>query len=263
MSCPYCSFRRFWRLRREHARCKRCRREWSLKTCIVPEIRSSEDAWRSAIDSFLRDRTLLAVKAETGFGQNQLHKMLTVIRKVMFLDVPRKFTGPVEMDDAFIGPRWHNRRPWQWTGKRGRGTAQQPLIGIFDQKSGKVVATLIPKVRWRYIHPFLRQCARERVVLYTDTYNAYHPAKRRGFKHHTIDHGRHEYVRGEVTVNHIESFWGYVKRRYKITGGLRKDRLHLYLGEWVWRYNHRNWSRETQVKRLITILKERKFGGRK
>lgn len=263
MPCPYCLYPRFWRLRRQHARCKSCKKEYSLRIWIAPGIKATEVEWREVLDSFLRDWTLNAVARETGMKLTQLHKMLTLVRLAMTSDRPPRFRGPVEADEAFLGPRWHNRRRWQYTTRKGRGTDKQPVIGIFDQNSGKVAATLIPKVEWLPIHTFLTERARQKIMLYTDTYSAYHPSKRSGYDHEVVDHLNGEYARGEVTVNHIESFWGYMKRRFKVTGGLRRNRLNLYLGEWVWRYNHRNISREAKVKRLLNLLKELQISGRK
>lgn len=260
--CPHCNYSRFWRLRRQHAKCKSCKKEFSLRKWIVPGTQVSERNWITILDSFLRDFTLLAVSRETKLNPRRLHSMLTLIRHIMLADVPSKFKGPVEADDAFLGPRWHNRRSWQRMTKRGRGTDQQPLVGLFDQKSGKVTATLISKVEWKPIRDFLSRRAAKRIKLYTDTYTAYQPAKRYGYDHQVVDHLNGEYVKGIITVNHIESFWGYVKRKFKITGGLRRSRLNLYLGEWVWRYNYRNSSREAKVKRLLNLLKEQKFGGK-
>lgn len=260
--CPSCGYPRFWRLRRQHAKCKSCKQEFSLKNWPCLDIRISGKQWLMLLDSFLRDSTLLAVSRETGLKTRRLQTALTIIRKIILNDIPAKLKGPIEMDDAYVGPRWHNRRRWQRTTKRGRGTDQQPLIGIFDQSSGKVAAMPISQVRWKAIYVFLGLRVAGRPLLYTDTYSAYKLAKRHGYGHEVVDHLNGEYVKGQATVNHIEAFWGYVKRKFKITGGLRRKRLYLFLGEWVWRYNHRSWTREAKVKRLFNLLKEQKFSGK-
>jgi len=59
-------------------------------------------------------------------------------------------------------------------------------------------------------------------------------------------------------INCLESFWGYLKRRLAPKGGIR-ERLPLYLAEYVWRYNHRSLSLEQQTKNfsnhsLISII---------
>lgn len=262
MPCPYCQFHRFWKLRRNHARCKRCRREWSQKTWLVPGIRASDREWEQLLDSFLRDRTLQAVIQETSLKRWTVHRSLTVVRRVMKIDNGMVFVGPVEIDDVYLGPRWHNRRPWQRTTKRGRGTDQQPLLGLFDRKTKQVCAYVIPAIRWSIVDSLIRRTVRGGAVVYTDTYTVYRQLSEIGFPHAVVDHLHHEYVRGDVSVNCIESFWGYVKRRFKVTGGLRRSRLHLYLAEWVWRWNHRHLSRKAKVKRLTQLLREQKFGGR-
>ncbi len=37
-----------------------------------------------------------------------------------------------------------------------------------------------------------------------------------------------------------------------------EGRLHLYLAEYVWRYNNRKLSNEQKVKRIIELLKKRR-----
>ena len=38
----------------------------------------------------------------------------------------------------------------------------------------------------------------------------------------------------------IEGFWGYLQRQLRAKGGVRRERLPLYIAEYVWRYNHRD-----------------------
>lgn len=261
MRCPKCNHSRFWRLRREHARCKKCRHEWSLKNYFTPSLRIDLTAWKSAIDSFVRDKTILAVCSETGLKRSTVHKMLTILRQLMFKDIQSRFEGPIEIDDAYLGPRWHNRKWNKHTTKRGRGTDQQPILGIYDRKTRAVYATCIQHVCWKFIKPIIESNIVSKATIYSDTYQSYRPLKRFGFRHETVDHGEHEYARGEINVNHIESFWGYMKRKFKVTGGLRRNRLNLFLAEWVWMYNHRKLSRNVKVNLLVELLKN-KFGGR-
>ncbi len=54
--------------------------------------------------------------------------------------------------------------------------------------------------------------------------------------------------------NGLEGFWGYLKRRLAAKGGIRRERLPLYLAEYVWRYNHRNDSIDLQKKQLLKQL---------
>jgi len=73
-------------------------------------------------------------------------------------------------------------------------------------------------------------------------------------KHRSTGNGR-----GEVHSNGMEGFWGYLKRGLKTTGGIRRDRLGLFVSEEVWRYNRRKDSEKEKIERLLDFLG--KFGG--
>ena len=96
-------------------------------------------------------------------------------------------------------------------------------------------------------------------TVYSDGYQAYENVKRYGYAHESVDHEQNEYGRGEVNTNSMESFWGLLKRRLKITGGIRVERLHEYVAEETWRFNHRNLTEKEKIERFINLLK--KIGG--
>ena len=56
-------------------------------------------------------------------------------------------------------------------------------------------------------------------------------------------------------INGLEGFWGYLKRKLASKGGVRREYLCLFLGEYVWRYNYRKLSLEEQRKRILKLLK--------
>ena len=76
----------------------------------------------------------------------------------------------------------------------------------------------------------------------------------KGYVHRLVKHHKGEYSdRKGNHINGLEGFWGYLKRRLAAKGGIRKERLPLYLAEYVWRYNHRNDSIQIQK---ILIMKQ-------
>jgi hypothetical protein len=61
--------------------------------------------------------------------------------------------------------------------------------------------------------------------------------------HHTVDHGRGEYVRGDVHTNTIEGYFSLLKRG--IVGSFHhvsKQHLDRYCDEFSFRWNHRKIS---------------------
>ncbi len=55
-------------------------------------------------------------------------------------------------------------------------------------------------------------------------------------------------------INGLEGFWGYLKRKLAAKGGIKHERLHLYLGEHVWRYNYRHMNLKEQEIYLQKLL---------
>jgi transposase-like protein len=54
-------------------------------------------------------------------------------------------------------------------------------------------------------------------------------------------------------INGLEGFWGYLKRKLASKGGVRREKLPLYLGEYVWRYNHRKKSDKVKMERILKL----------
>jgi hypothetical protein len=69
----------------------------------------------------------------------------------------------------------------------------------------------------------------------------------KAFPHEHVDHKAHEYVRGEVHTNNLESFWSLLKRGVIGTyHNVSRTYLPLYLAEFQFRHNNRNKSRYFQ-----------------
>lgn len=87
-----------------------------------------------------------------------------------------------------------------------------------------------------------RQVKRDSVIC-SDTWKSYTGIAAKGYVHRLVKHSEGEYSDKKGThINGLEGFWGYLKRKLAAKGGIRKERLYLYLGEYVWRYNNRHLS---------------------
>ena len=70
-----------------------------------------------------------------------------------------------------------------------------------------------------------------------------------------VKHNEGEYSDGKGNhINGHEGFWGYLKRRLSAKVGIRKERLPLYITEYVWKYKHRNDSIDLQKKLILQQL---------
>ena len=91
--------------------------------------------------------------------------------------------------------------------------------------------------------------------VYSDTWKSYTGVAANGYVHRMVKQHEGEYSDGKgYHINDLEGFWGYLKRRLSAKGGIRKERLPLYLAEYVWKYNHRNDSIDLQKKLILQQL---------
>jgi hypothetical protein len=73
-----------------------------------------------------------------------------------------------------------------------------------------------------------------------------------GYDRQFVEHTKGEYVRGDVHVNNIETFWAHVKRSIKGTHkGVSKKHMQSYLDGFVFLYNQR---RDTDYERFSALL---------
>lgn len=174
----------------------------------------------------------------------------------MAKDVPEVFSGTVEIDETYIGGKWKNKRKKhrQIKAKRGRGTFKTPVFGILC-RGGKVWAEVVPDVEAKTLMPLIAKQIKRGSIICSDTWKSYTGIAARGYVHRLVEHGKGEYSDHKGThINGLEGFWGYLKRKLASKGGVIKERIPLYLAEYVWRYNHRNLTMKQKINNLLKLL---------
>lgn len=255
--CPSCGYSRTWKLRRNKQKCKRCRKEFSDKKYPVSGFRLETSDWLKIIKVFLCERTIVRIVEESGISQKTVQKATHHIRLKMNEEKPMFFKGPIEMDETYIGGQRKNKKLHirRLAAKRGHGTDKLPIVGLFDRTSGQILVKVEPrKLDIQFISQLLEKYTNREARIYTDGFKMYRKLTRLGFKHEFVDHDGGELVRGYIHTNNIEGFWGILKRRLGCIGGMRRDRLHLFVGEIVWRYNHRLLSLKEKEQALLKLV---------
>jgi len=62
---------------------------------------------------------------------------------------------------------------------------------------------------------------------------------------------------GRAPSGPVDPLWRDVRRRIKSRGGIRRERMELYLSSFVWRYNHRKLTPAEQVDELLRLIRHR------
>jgi len=202
---------------------------------IFHKSETSLKSWFFAIFLMAQSRNGVAAKElerQLGVTYKCAWRMAHQIRKLLASGLANKLMGVVEADEAYFG----GIRP----GKRGRGAAgKTPVVGLAE-RGGSVDAKVVDAVTTSNVFINIDRKVDRSASLYSDELAVYRYAPRFGFRHRKVNHGRGEYVRGDIHTNTIEGFWSQVKRSIGGTHhSVSRKYLQNYINEFSFRYNHR------------------------
>jgi|SRR6476469_6659879 len=195
---------------------------------------------KKIIQCFCLDIDATKTSLLLGFNRKTINRYFLIFRQAIFwyqcLEF-EKLLGKVELDESYFGAK--RLRGYHGKLKRGRGTLKQPVFGIF-KRNGRVYTEIVPDVKKKTLVPIILGKVNLRSIVYTDKWRGYDGLVSVGYdKHFRVNHGKNEFaLEGEVTINGIESFWSFTKRRLaKFNGSKINFHLHLKECEWRWKRN--------------------------
>jgi transposase-like protein len=198
--------------------------KWFLTTCLLCESKKGMSACQI--------QRSLGVSYKTAWYL--CHRIRAAMREVL----PRpKLTGIVEVDETYVGGKKIG-----WGVKAGK-KAKEIVIGI-RQRQGELRFFRADDVKAKTLAKYISENISGTVkVIVTDELASYPPALKNiklHEKHYTVEHRRHEYVRGIVHTNTVENAFSLLKRG--IVGTWHKvsaKHLPAYLDEMEFRFNNR------------------------
>ena len=173
-----------------------------------------------------------------------------------------QITGTVELDESFYGGAFKNLRKKvkmalrsQGLNKRGGGAKyrKQPIFGIY-KRNGRVYLELVSGAQAKILTPIIKKRIKLGCAVFSDEGTWYTGLVGLGYVHRTVEHGKEEYVKGEVHINGIEGFWGLSKTNMHTYKGIKKTNWVYYIKEMEFRYNNRECSFNEIVEKLIALL---------
>jgi len=248
--CPRCASERVYPLttRPFHWECPDCRKGGAYRFSVLVETIFEDTKvglrqWFKVIYLMLTSKkgiSSLQIQRMMGFGSYKTALYMTHRIRAALADPEfRKLMGIVEVDETFVGGKNKNRH-WDKRTKGTGGAGKAAVMGAAE-RGGNVVARVVAHVDTQTADHFVNTAVAEKVDLVaTDESGVYHRVNR--FRpHESVNHGRGEYVRGNVHTCTIDGFWSLLKRGIIGTfHNVSRKYLYLYVTEFEWRYNNRD-----------------------
>jgi transposase-like protein len=260
--CPHCGgVDRIGKLKGKSTRvgvykCYQCRKPFRVTVGTVFEASHVPlRLWLQAVH--------LMASSEKGISSNQLYRTLGVtLKTAWFMShrireamrtlglTPMGGEGAVvEVDETYIGRQdgmgidksgYHNKNMVVTLVERG-GDARS------FHAEGRSAADIVPVIR--------ENLKRESRMM-TDQARHYQAIGRWFADHGTVNHGEHEYVRGDIHTNTVEGYYSIFKRGMKgIYQHCSEKHLHRYLAEFDFQYSNREARGVNDVARADRTLK--------
>ena len=174
----------------------------------------------------------LELERQIGVSYKTAHRIEKMIRQLMKEHGKLGFLGtPIEMDEAYI---------------KGKGKHKNyhdnstPVLAALEV-GGHVRTQVVDRANSKTALPFMEQYIDVGSMLHTDESKIYkHLRVKQVYRHKSVRHIASEFVKDGVTTNHVEGFFGQLKRSLDGTyHAVSPYYLHSYVAEFAYRYNHR------------------------
>jgi transposase-like protein len=210
--------------------------------------------------------------SKKGISAHQMHRMLGVTYKSAWFMMHRlreaMRTGGLEplggagkvvqADETYYGKTEDQRVSPQRKGRpyiHGPKRQNRPIVALVE-RGGSVRTFHVPVADAANVAAVVRDNVHRESRLHTDESRLYRKVGAEFAAHETVQHTANEYVRGDVTTNHVENYFSVFKRGMRgVYQHCGEKHLHRYLAEFDFRHNNRSALGVTDGERAALAMK--------
>ena len=171
------------------------------------------------------------------------------IRKAFEDQQEAKFISLVEVDETYMGGKYHNMHKSKKPLMVGAGTQDKtPVVAIKERESGKIKAKVTEPVSRVMLRGRVMETVKEGAMVYTDQNRSYEALVKKKYVYEAVNHSVGEYIKGQAHTNGVESFWAMLKRGHAgVYHKMNKKHLQRYIDEYAGRHNIRPLATMEQI----------------